>query len=161
PIAAARKAEFGDYARTPVPGRFRVHGSPYLSEELVEAPAAAMPAATAEGALRGLGCCPGRVEAPVRIVLDPREEPLLNGEILCTVRTDPGWAPLFPTVGGLIVERGSTLSHSAVIAREFGIPTVVATPGVTRLLGDGDLVRLDGGAGTVEPVSPAAAPGDP
>ena len=86
----------------------------------------------------------------MRIVLDPRDELSLNGQILCTVRTDPGWAPLFPTAGGLIVERGSTLSHSAVVAREFGIPTIVGVPNVTRTLADGEHVRIDGEAGTVE-----------
>lgn len=66
------------------------------------------------------------------------------------MRTDPGWAPLFPTASGLIVERGSTLSHSAVVARELGIPTVVGIPGVTRILRNGERVRLDGSAGLVQ-----------
>ena len=53
----------------------------------------------------------------------------LNGEILVTKRTDPGWVPLFPNCRGIIVERGSLLSHSAVIARELGVPTIVGVPG--------------------------------
>ncbi|WP_267081316.1 MULTISPECIES: PEP-utilizing enzyme [Limnobaculum] len=68
---------------------------------------------------------------------------------MCTERTDPGWAPLFPTAGGLLIERGSTLFHSAVVAREMGIPAIVGIPNITRLLRNGEYVRMDGGAGTV------------
>ena len=53
----------------------------------------------------------------------------LDGEILVTARTDPGWAPLYPSCSGLLIERGSLLSHSAVVARELGLPTVVGIPG--------------------------------
>lgn len=73
----------------------------------------------------------------------------LSGQILCTERTDPGWAPLFPTAGGLLIERGSTLSHSAVVAREMGIPAIVGIPDITRILRDGEYVRMDGATGTV------------
>jgi phosphohistidine swiveling domain-containing protein len=86
----------------------------------------------------------------VRLIFNPHEAPSVNGQILCTVRTDPGWAPLFPTASGLIVERGSPLSHSAVVAREFGLPTVVGVPGVTRILANGEIVRMDGAAGLVQ-----------
>ncbi|HEX5608555.1 MAG TPA: PEP/pyruvate-binding domain-containing protein [Solirubrobacterales bacterium] len=151
PIAAARKAEFERYAEIEVANRFRTTGSPYVGNDLTEMPAeeAERPPA-ADGALRGLGCCAGVVKGPVRVIFDPRGEPIENGDILCTVRTDPGWAALFPTISGLIVERGSALSHSAVVAREFGIPTVVGVPEVTKLLQNGETVRLDGTAGTVE-----------
>ena len=63
---------------------------------------------------------------------------------------DPGWAPLFPTAGGILVERGSTLSHSAVVARELGIPAIVGIPGLTQLLKDGERVRMDGTHGSIE-----------
>jgi pyruvate,water dikinase len=153
PVVAARRAEFAEYARSRPPDRFATVGSPYLGtrRDLGVDDAAFGERGQAEGRwLRGLGCCAGIVEAPVRIILDPSESLAVNGEILCTVRTDPGWAPLFPTASGLIVERGSTLSHSAVVARELGIPTVVGVAGVTRILRSGDRVRLDGSAGVVE-----------
>ena len=86
----------------------------------------------------------------MRLIFSPEDELNLNGQILCTVRTDPGWAPLFPTAGGILVERGSTLSHSAVVARELGIPAVVGIPGLTKLLADQELVRMDGSSGRVE-----------
>ncbi|NNM52252.1 MAG: phosphoenolpyruvate synthase [Pseudomonadales bacterium] len=99
--------------------------------------------------LKGTGCYPGIVEAPVRLIFSPEDELSLNGQILCTMRTDPGWAPLFPTVGGLLVERGSTLSHSAVVARELGIPAIVGIPGITRCIKDGEHVRMDGSSGKI------------
>jgi pyruvate,water dikinase len=67
----------------------------------------------------------------------------LDGEILVAERTDPGWVPLYPSVSGLLIERGSILSHSAIVAREMGIPTIV---GITGLVGT---LKMDGGAGTV------------
>ena len=152
PIVAARRAEWSAYEQGDAPNRFQTIGTPYLGELRDGAPEATIAAAADSDArtLRGMGCCGGVVEAPVRLIFSPHDELSVNGKILCTVRTDPGWTPLFPTASGLIVERGSQLSHSAVVAREFGIPTVVGVPGVTRILADGEPVRLDGGAGSVE-----------
>ncbi|NBV41684.1 phosphoenolpyruvate synthase, partial [bacterium] len=100
--------------------------------------------------LRGIPCYPGRVTKRVKVIFDPAETADLNGDILCTVRTDPGWAPLFPSAGGILVERGSTLSHSAVVARELGIPAVVGIHGITKRLKTGDLITLDGETGIIE-----------
>jgi pyruvate,water dikinase len=153
PLIAARKVEYDGYRRMPTQDRMQTAGTPYLGYREELAADDAGPPATGhpdDGLLRGLGCCAGIVEAPVRIILDPSESLSVNGQILCTVRTDPGWAPLFPTASGLLIERGSILSHSAVVARELGIPTVVGVPGVTRLLTDGERLRLDGGTGVVE-----------
>ena len=74
----------------------------------------------------------------------------LNGEILVTKRTDPGWVPLFPNCKGIIVERGSLLSHSAVIARELGVPTIVGVPGgVIKKLKTGQSIELNAGLGEI------------
>jgi phosphoenolpyruvate synthase/pyruvate phosphate dikinase len=89
------------------------------------------------------------VRGPARVVVDPRNTELRRGEILVAERTDPGWVLLFPLAAGLLVERGSLLSHSAIVARELGLPTVVSVEGVTRWLKDGDWVELDGANGTV------------
>lgn len=153
-IAGVRKAEYRRYEAQDVPNRFRAVGSPYLGELRPE-PVEDVGGPASAGVLRGLGCCAGIAEAPVRVLLDPRDELSVNGCIICTIRTDPGWAPLFPTASGLIVERGSALSHSAVVAREFGIPTVVGVAGVTQMLRDGEIVRVDGDAGSVERVEAA------
>ena len=83
------------------------------------------------------------------MITNPHAASLPAGSILVAERTDPGWIMLFPMAAGLIVERGSLLSHSAIVSREMGIPSVVAVPGVTQWLRDGDLVELDGGKGIV------------
>jgi len=89
------------------------------------------------------------VRGPVRVITDPRNATLKSGDILVAERTDPGWIMLFPSAAGLLVERGSLLSHSAIVAREMGIPAIVSLAGVTRWLKDGDEVELDGSTGIV------------
>jgi pyruvate,water dikinase len=71
------------------------------------------------------------------------------GCILVAERTDPGWGPLFPLAKGVLVERGSVLSHAAILTRELGIPCVVGVNGLLSAVRDGDTVELDGAAGTV------------
>jgi pyruvate,water dikinase len=99
--------------------------------------------------LVGLGCCPGVVRGPVRVIRDPRGASLEDGEILVAERTDPGWILLFPSAAAILVERGSLLSHSAIVAREMGIPAIVSIPGITELLRDGEWVEMDGSSGEV------------
>ena len=147
-LVKSRKAEYASYEAEEPPHHFKTKGTPYYQNTYVY-----------EGdqedidpnlkVFKGLGCYPGIVTAKVKIIFKPEEAADIEGQILCTVRTDPGWAPLFPSSGGILVERGSTLSHSAVVARELGIPAVVGVPGITKLLKDGDLIRLDGEAGTI------------
>ena len=103
-----------------------------------------------DGVLRGIGCSPGVVSGEVKVIADPRDDVKLAGEILVAERTDPGWVPLYPAVSGLLIERGSILSHSAVVAREMGIPTVVGINGLLATLQSGERVTMDGSAGTVE-----------
>ena len=102
------------------------------------------------GALSGLAAYPGLVERPAVVMLQPDTHVCLEGAILVTRQTDPGWVILFPSIAGLIVERGSMLSHSAIVAREMGIPTIVGVRGATHAIGTGDLLRLDAAAGTVQ-----------
>jgi len=89
------------------------------------------------------------VRGPVRVVKDPRTDTLRRGEILVAERTDPGWVMLFPAAAGILVERGSLLSHSAIVAREMGIPAVVSLAGLTGWLRTGDMVEFDGASGLV------------
>lgn len=98
---------------------------------------------------KGLGCCPGIVKGEVRVVKDPRGVELPSGCILVAERTDPGWIMLFPAAAGLVVERGSLLSHSAIVSRELGLPSVVGVAGVTDWLHDGDIVEFNGSTGEV------------
>jgi phosphohistidine swiveling domain-containing protein len=98
------------------------------------------------------------------VIRTPSEDARLEGEILVAERTDPDWVPLYPSVSGLLIERGSILSHSAIVAREMGIPTIVGILGLTSTLQTGQVVTMDGAAGTVEPhplsSSPMALPPD-
>ena len=91
----------------------------------------------------------GVVRGKVRVVRDPRNVQLDHGSILVAEHTDPGWILIFPSALGVLVERGSLLSHAAIVARELGIPAIVSVPGVTRWLQDGDVVELDGSTGVV------------
>jgi rifampicin phosphotransferase len=159
-LAALRKAEFAGYRDLPAPpDRFETRGPVYGVQPVAAAPAntAADPLASER---RGTGCCPGVVRGRARVILDPRGASLPAGSILVAERTDPGWIMLFPSAKGLLVERGSLLSHSAIVARELGIPAVVSIPGLTSWLRDNDLVELDGGAGTVRRIEEHADHGE-
>ena len=147
-LVALRQAEFDRYREQPSPAdRFETYGAVHEGNTFQGKPVAAQ---SPEGdRLKGLGCCPGVVRGRARVITDPRHATLKMGDILVAERTDPGWIMLFPSAAGLLVERGSLLSHSAIVAREMGIPAIVSLPGVTRWLHDGDLVELDGSTGIV------------
>ena len=111
---------------------------------------AAEPAAGPAGLeLEGVGCSPGRARGRARIVRDPAAEHAIRGEILVAPMTDPGWVFLMVSAGGLVVEKGSVLSHTAIIGRELGIPTVVGVVDATRRIPDGAEIEIDGGSGRV------------
>ncbi len=101
---------------------------------------------------KGVPCSPGDVTSEARIVLAPNDANL-NGEIMVAKRTDPGWVPLFPSVSGIIIERGSVLSHSAVVAREMGIPTIVGLRGITKKIENGEKIHMNGTTGVVQRIS--------
>ena len=162
-VAAARAAEFERHHAAPAPPERVLTRGAVATATLVDGFAGRSPEAAnrqASGddpnARTGLGCCAGVVEGPVRVVRDPRGVTLEPGTLLVAERTDPGWILLFPMCAGLVVERGSLLSHSAIVAREMGIPCAVSVAGATGWLRDGDRVRLDGGTGRVERAAPAA-----
>ena len=99
--------------------------------------------------LKGIGASPGIVTGKVRVIKDPNNAKLEQGEILVAEFTDPGWIMLFPAASGILVERGSLLSHSAIVSRELGIPAVVGITGLINNLKDGDIVELNGTTGEV------------
>jgi len=156
-LTATRRQEFEAYRAAPAPpDRFETRGMvgsadvPLIrTDEAVKAPQ--------DERRTGLGCCPGVVRGQVRVVTDPRRATLQAGEILVAERTDPGWVVLFPSAAGLLVERGSLLSHSAIVAREMRIPAIVSLSGVTTWLHDGDWVELDGGSGVVKRIAQGEA----
>ena len=107
--------------------------------------------AEAEVAVRGFPGSAGVVEAPVRVISDAADGAALQpGEVLVTTITNVGWTPLFPRAAAVITDVGAPLSHAAIVARELGIPAVVGCGNATMRLRTGDLVRVDGTAGTVE-----------
>jgi pyruvate,water dikinase len=101
------------------------------------------------GVLRGTPASGGLVTARARVILDPTGAKLEPGEVLVAPSTDPGWTPLFLTAGGLVMEMGGSMSHGAVVAREYGIPAVVGVPDATGRVVTGSRITVDGSAGTV------------
>lgn len=145
-LVALRKEEFEAYRMATPPDHIETYGEIYLDNTFEQK-------VVREGEseiLRGLGCCQGLIQGPIQVVEGPDAASRLNGEILVAKQTDPGWVVFFPSISGLIIEKGSPLSHSAIVAREMGIPTVVAVKDATRILKTGDIVRLDGSAGEVK-----------
>jgi pyruvate,water dikinase len=102
------------------------------------------------GALVGLPVSAGTVEGRARVVLDMARADLEPGDILVTAHTDPSWTPLFVAIAGLVTEVGGTMTHGAVIAREYGLPAVVGVVDATRLIPDGQRIRVHGTGGYVE-----------
>ncbi|MFF3641523.1 rifamycin-inactivating phosphotransferase [Streptomyces sp. NPDC002564] len=102
------------------------------------------------GALIGLPVSAGTVEGRARVILDMADADLAAGDILVTTFTDPSWSPLFVGIAGLVTEIGGLMTHGAVIAREYGLPAVVGVEGATRLIRDGQRIRVHGADGYVE-----------
>jgi pyruvate,water dikinase len=111
----------------------------------------------ASNELRGVPGSPGRYSGTVRIVHDETEFAKLGpGDVLVAPVTSPPWSVLFLQAGDVIPDGGGVLSHTAVIAREYGIPAVLATGEASRRLRDGDLVNVDGTTGIVSITSRAS-----
>lgn len=136
-----RRAEFQNNARrTPPP----------IVRDGVAVEATRQTLDTAPGQLRGIAGSPGIVEGVVRVIRGPHEfEKLQRGEILVAPITNPVWTPLFAIAGGIITQVGGILSHGAIVAREYGIPAVMAVHDATNLLQDGQRVVVDGNRGIV------------
>lgn len=102
------------------------------------------------GALIGIPVSAGTVEGRARVILDIAQADLEPGDILVTAHTDPSWTPLFVGLAGLVTEVGGLMTHGAVIAREYGLPAVVGVLDATRLIPDGQRIRVHGSDGYVE-----------
>ncbi|WP_035803491.1 rifamycin-inactivating phosphotransferase [Kitasatospora mediocidica] len=105
------------------------------------------------GALVGVPVSAGTVEGRARVILDMAQADLQAGDILVTTFTDPSWSPLFVAIAGLVTEVGGLMTHGAVIAREYGLPAIVGVEGATRLIRDGQRIRVHGTEGYVEILS--------
>jgi pyruvate,water dikinase len=149
-VVALRKAEMATAATRPdPPARVTFSGAAAIG-------AASRPAPTIvrseDSARRGQPCSAGRVQARARVVRNPRTDHLAPGEILVASHTDPGWIAVFVNASAIVVERGSLLSHSAIVARELGIPCVVGIKGATDWVISGDMLAVDGESGVVSKV---------
>jgi rifampicin phosphotransferase len=141
-LVAERRADYErEMKRRSVPGLM-------LSDGTV--PEALTPRTPApDGALVGMAAAPGRATGRARVILDPAGAQVEPGEILVAPTTDPGWTPLFMTAAGLVTETGAPMAHGPTVAREYGIPAVICVRDATQLITTGQLITVDGAAGTV------------
>ena len=148
-LADVRRREYDTYRAMPAPAdRFETRGAVWVGHDY-QAPPKVEPHAGGE-TRTGIGCSPGVVEGRARVFRDPRHAAIQAGDILVAERTDPGWILLFPASAAVVVERGSVLSHAAIVSRELGLPSVVSVPGLMTWLADGDRIRVNGTTGHVE-----------
>jgi phosphoenolpyruvate synthase/pyruvate phosphate dikinase len=102
----------------------------------------------------GFAASPGDVTGIARLVLTPQDMARVQkGDILIARATTPSYNALLPLLSAIVTDRGGTLSHAALVAREYGIPAVVGTGNATELIRDGARVRVDGANGTVQVVA--------
>jgi phosphohistidine swiveling domain-containing protein len=146
-LVAQRRYEYDVFRQAPLPSRVTARG--VVLAHLSKADSSSVKGASAARELQGVACSAGRVRARARVVRTPEHHLDIRGEILIAPMTDPGWVFLMVPAGGLVVERGSILSHTAIIGRELGIPTVVGVADATSIIRDGQMVEIDGGTGVV------------
>jgi phosphoenolpyruvate synthase/pyruvate phosphate dikinase len=139
-IVAARRAEWESHAMQSVPDTVIGRDEREVNE-----------GGRSDDSLRGLPISAGYAEGPVCLLLSPNDmKKVKRGDILVALVIDPGMAPLMGLAAGLVVGMGGTLSHGAIIAREYGLPAIANIHGVTHLLKDGERVAVDATAGEVK-----------
>lgn len=169
-LVTVRKAEYQRHLTAPtLPRRLETFGLPSLDLSSPSVPKLDLggsqdlgisPTTDSPDTWQGMGCAPGMVQGRVCLVSNPRQWLQRQGasrdnqepQILVATSTDPGWVLLFPHAQGLLVERGSVLSHVAIVARELGLPMVSDLPNLTTILQEGDWVTMDGRTGRVQRV---------
>jgi rifampicin phosphotransferase len=141
-IIARRKGEYKAYEKLTPPRIITSDGEIIAGEYKREN----LPA----NAIVGLPVSSGVIEGRARVLLNLEDAVLEDGDILVTVFTDPSWTPLFVSIKGLVTEVGGLMTHGAVIAREYGLPAVVGVENATKLIKDGQRIRVHGTEGYVE-----------
>lgn len=152
-LVAARKVQRAKDAELVAPARFSTVGSTFGRQELASqgwVPVTDTPPATPGTVLAGTPSSSGVVEGGAVVVDEPRD---VAGGILIAYRTDPGWVAALPSASALVIERGSPLTHVAIVARELGVPTVVQVKDITKRIRTGMRIRVDGTTGTVTVLS--------
>jgi pyruvate,water dikinase len=146
-LISLRRREFAKYEAQESPSeRFATYGPVYHANDFFTLEKVE----PITGDLKGIGCSPGKVRGIVKVVSDINEAGSMNGAILVTSSTDPGWTVIFPGCSGVIVERGSLLSHSAIVCREMGKPCIVSVTGLLKRLKTGDEIEMDGRTGEIK-----------
>ncbi len=147
-LAETRKREFTAYETTRTfANRFKTRGIAFIENACYGEASACAPEAVDR--LFGVACSPGIVRGRVRIIDTAGAGSLASDEIAVAMHTDPGWIVVVRGAAGLLVERGNVLSHTAIVARELGIPMIASLPRLTSWLCDGDVVEMDGTTGQV------------
>jgi phosphohistidine swiveling domain-containing protein len=143
-LVELRKKEYADFSHVILRERIETKGIPYLNS-LGQIKSDNRNNHT----LQGIGCSSGMAEGSARVVLNPDTPMEGSDNILVAKSTDPGWVFLMLSSKGIVVEKGSVLSHTAIIGRELGIPTIVGVKDATRLIQDGSRISIDGSRGEV------------
>ncbi|MCL1851587.1 MAG: PEP-utilizing enzyme [Peptococcaceae bacterium] len=139
-IIAQRREEYTSYARLPTQPRLVFRGGELLESKIT-------PDWT--GIFQGVGASFGNVTAAAVVLESPHDNVDVKGKIIVTKTTDPGWVFLLTMAAGIVAEKGSLLSHTAIVSRELKIPAVVAVTRSTSVIQTGDLLSIDGGSGEV------------
>jgi rifampicin phosphotransferase len=103
-----------------------------------------------KGAMAGIPVSSGTIAGRARVILSMEDANIQEGDILVTTYTDPSWTPVFTSIKGLVTEVGGMMTHGAVVAREYGLPVVAGVENATRLIKDGQKIRVNGTEGYVE-----------
>lgn len=145
-LTALRKKEFDNYKKQPAPSeRFSTYGPVYHANDFYNTDKVEKEV----GGLKGIGCCPGIVRGKAKVISNPDNADSVHGQILVTSSTDPGWVTLFPGALGIITERGSVLSHSAIVSREMGKPCIVGVSHLLKTVKTGDEIEMNGSTGSI------------
>lgn len=148
-LVNVRINEYSRHATETAPAdRFETTGIVHIGNRF-ESSASTEATESGDGDLKGIGCCPGKVRGRARVVTDPSDAQMEPGDILVAEQTDPGWITLFPAAAGVLVERGSLLSHSAIVSREMGIPAIVSVRHLLARIQTGDWLEFDGKTGII------------
>lgn len=148
-----KKDQYKDYKQMDPPARIVTNGPVYWLNNSDEHSLQSQ-STVRSLRLKGNGASGGVVEGKVKVINDSADIKDLNGEILVTTKTDSNLMQHFPSIAGLLVERGTQLSHSVIVAREFGLPVITGVNGLTNILKTGMNVRIDGTSGTIEILNP-------
>lgn len=148
-LVGRRKATLEDASKRNPAERMLLRGTVYRNF-IVQSKPACENDAQRGGCLRGTPCSPGLVQAETVVIENPAEAPSVAGKIIVARMTDPGWVFLMASAAGLIVEKGSLLTHTAIIGRELGIPTIVGVAGAVSRIATGSRICMDGTTGKIE-----------